>query len=285
MPLLNKIVVCDDEDPIAHLVAMTLGDAGFLCLRARDGQQALFLCAREMPDLLVLDVMMPKLDGVAVARALKEDPRLASIPILMLTARVTTDDKVRGLEAGADDYLTKPFDLRELVARVRALVRARRRAVESSPVTGLPGAGALEEAVEQRIASGARFVLAHARLDGRDELMTALGWKRGEELEGALARAVTAAATAVVGGTLASSGVVVAHLGGGDFGLVAPSHAGERLPAALVEGVREALLAFGGRSARLRVTQIEGDQSATVDGLAHALAVAARASHPTKSDG
>src|SRR5207245_6949226 len=121
---LNKIVVCDDEDALAHLVSMTLGDAGYLCLRARDGEQALFLASVEQPDLMILDVMMPKVDGLQACRKLKADPLLSRIPILMLTSLASIDDKVKGLESGADDYLAKPFDLRELHARVRALIRS-----------------------------------------------------------------------------------------------------------------------------------------------------------------
>src|SRR4051812_36805084 len=100
---------------------MALGDAGYLCLRARDGEQALFLASVENPDLLVLDVMMPKLDGMEACRRLRADPQLGRTPILMLTSLASVSDRLRGLNSGADDYLPKPFDLRELVARVGAL--------------------------------------------------------------------------------------------------------------------------------------------------------------------
>src|SRR5688572_27854758 len=117
--LLKKIVVAEDDDSIAHLIAAALGDAGFLCLRARDGEEALTLTRREAPDLLILDLMMPRLDGIEVTRRLKADVLASRIPILMLTAMGGVDDRVKGLDAGADDYLGKPFDLRELAARVR----------------------------------------------------------------------------------------------------------------------------------------------------------------------
>ena len=125
--LLKKIVLAEDDDSIAHLVGATLGDAGFLCLRARDGDEALQLVKREAPDLLVLDVMMPKVDGLDVCRVLRAD---GEVPIIMLTARSTEDDLLLGLDLGADDYLTKPYNPRELVARVRTVLRRTRSRAE-----------------------------------------------------------------------------------------------------------------------------------------------------------
>ena len=118
--LLKKIVVAEDDDAIAHLVTMALGDAGFLCLRARDGAEALSLVRVHAPDLLVLDVMMPRLDGLEVCRRLRAK---SSVPIIMLTAKAEEIDKVLGLEIGADDYITKPFSLREFRSRVKAALR------------------------------------------------------------------------------------------------------------------------------------------------------------------
>src|SRR3954454_476487 len=125
--LLKKIVIAEDDDAIAHMVSMALGDAGYLCLRARDGDEALKLVKAHDPDLLVLDVMMPRVDGLEVARRLKADVMWSRTPILMLTALAQVDDQVQGLEAGADAYMSKPFDLRELGARVKAMIRTARR--------------------------------------------------------------------------------------------------------------------------------------------------------------
>src|SRR5204863_5133894 len=108
VPFLKKVVVGEDEDAIAHLIEATLGDAGYLCLRGRDGEAALELVRNEAPDLLILDVLMPKMDGLDTVRRLKADPVLSKVPVLMLTSLSDVDDKVRGLNAGADDYLGKP---------------------------------------------------------------------------------------------------------------------------------------------------------------------------------
>ncbi len=118
-----RILVVDDDRDIVRLVQSYLIKAGYETLTAYDGGTALKLLRAEMPQLVILDLMLPDRDGWEVARLVREDPRLRAIPIIMLTARVEDNDKITGLEIGADDYITKPFNPRELVARVRALLR------------------------------------------------------------------------------------------------------------------------------------------------------------------
>ena len=114
------ILVVDDEPVMVRLLRASLDGAGFRVLSASDGEEAVALTAREQPDLLILDIMLPKMDGFAVCRAVREFSR---VPILMLTARTTEVDLIQGFEAGADDYLTKPFSAGELMVRVQALLR------------------------------------------------------------------------------------------------------------------------------------------------------------------
>jgi two-component system alkaline phosphatase synthesis response regulator PhoP len=119
----RTILVVDDEPRIVEIARDYLQQAGFRALTAGDGDRALAIARAERPSLIVLDLMLPGLDGLDVMRALRRDPALADIPVIMLTARVEEADKLVGLELGADDYLTKPFSPRELVARVRAVLR------------------------------------------------------------------------------------------------------------------------------------------------------------------
>ena len=119
----RTILVVDDEPRIVEIARDYLQQAGFRALTAGDGDRALAVARAERPSLIVLDLMLPGLDGLDVMRALRRDPALADIPVIMLTARVEEADKLVGLELGADDYLTKPFSPRELVARVRAVLR------------------------------------------------------------------------------------------------------------------------------------------------------------------
>lgn len=119
----RRILVVDDDKQITRLVATYLEKAGFSVLTAFDGENALRVIRHERPDLVVLDLMLPKQDGWEITRRVRADEHLATIPILMLTARVEDTDKILGLELGADDYLSKPFNPREVVARVRAILR------------------------------------------------------------------------------------------------------------------------------------------------------------------
>jgi two-component system alkaline phosphatase synthesis response regulator PhoP len=118
-----RILVVDDDKEIVRLVESYLVKCGMSVQPALDGEQAMHILQRERPDLVILDLMLPQVDGWEITRWIRADPALATIPILMLTARAEDSDKVLGLELGADDYITKPFNPRELVARVRAILR------------------------------------------------------------------------------------------------------------------------------------------------------------------
>jgi DNA-binding response OmpR family regulator len=122
-----RVLVVEDEPNIRELVCLHLGLEGYACDGSGDGQAALARTETERFDLLVLDVMLPGLDGVSLCRAVRRGDVNRDVPILMLTARSEESDKVIGLESGADDYLTKPFGVRELVARARALLRRPRK--------------------------------------------------------------------------------------------------------------------------------------------------------------
>jgi DNA-binding response OmpR family regulator len=117
------VLVVEDEQNIRELVCLHLGLENYECVQAGDGEHALKLARERHFDLVILDVMLPGLDGVTVCRAIRRESENSDVPVLMLTARREESDKVVGLESGADDYLTKPFGVRELVARVRALLR------------------------------------------------------------------------------------------------------------------------------------------------------------------
>jgi len=210
--LLKKIVVAEDDDAIAHMVNMALGDAGYLCLRARDGTEALKLVRVHLPDLLVLDVMMPRVDGHEVARKLKADVLLSKTPILMLTALADTDSKVAGFDSGADDYVTKPFDLRELSARVKALIRTARRERDRNPTTHLPGSTAIEDHIDGLLNEDSARAVLHIDVVGFDEFADRVGFAKAEKLVSALGAMVLDRTRAAGGG----SGFV-GHLGGVDF--------------------------------------------------------------------
>lgn len=135
-----RILVVDDERDIVWILRRALCDDGYDVVVANDGQQALALVRQQQPDLVVLDVIMPGMDGLEVCQRLRSDETLYNIPILLLTVRKDIEDRVRGLERGADDYLSKPFDLRELSLRVKALLRrssTQASAGETTPDQGI----------------------------------------------------------------------------------------------------------------------------------------------------
>ncbi|MBM7605660.1 two-component system alkaline phosphatase synthesis response regulator PhoP [Metabacillus crassostreae] len=124
----KKILVVDDEQSISTLLKYNLEQAGYTVITALDGEEGLQMCMKEDPDLLVLDLMLPKMDGIEVCKQLRQ--RKIMVPILMLTAKDDEFDKVLGLELGADDYMTKPFSPREVVARIKAILRRSQTQIE-----------------------------------------------------------------------------------------------------------------------------------------------------------
>lgn len=129
-----RILMVDDEKDIVDLVAYNLEKEGYETLKALDGEKALQLVRTKTPDLVVLDLMLPGIQGLEVCKRIRKDPETASIPIIMLTAKGAEIDKIVGLEVGADDYITKPFSVKELLARIKAVLRrseARRAAGQS----------------------------------------------------------------------------------------------------------------------------------------------------------
>ncbi|GHO53537.1 response regulator transcription factor [Ktedonobacter robiniae] len=154
----RKILVVDDEAVLAETIAYNLEQAGYHVITAADGNSALDAARSERPDLIVLDIMLPGMDGLEVCRQLRRENKTATTPILMLTARGDEIDKVVGLEVGADDYVTKPFGRRELLARVRALIR------RSDYVPGGEGENG-EEPEQERRPANRELVVGSLRID------------------------------------------------------------------------------------------------------------------------
>jgi DNA-binding response OmpR family regulator len=145
----QTVLVVDDEEAIAEAVRARLENEGYRVLVAGDGRQAIETAARERPDLVVLDLMLPGMDGLEVCRELQRD---RWVPVLMLTARTEEADKVAGFAVGADDYLTKPFSLRELVVRVRAILRRVERIGQASSIEPLQLGGMSIDPTRRRVA-------------------------------------------------------------------------------------------------------------------------------------
>jgi len=132
-PLAGRILLADDEPDLVWAVQRSLCDEGYEVLTAADGAQAIAVAQRRHPDLIILDILMPRLDGIQALHKLRRDPDLAAVLILCLTSRSAIEDRLKGFDEGADDYLVKPFDLRELKARIKSLLLRRQRRATETP--------------------------------------------------------------------------------------------------------------------------------------------------------
>jgi diguanylate cyclase (GGDEF)-like protein len=209
------ILVVDDDSDIARFIEVNLRLQGFDVAVAQDGQEALDLVVQRRPDLAIVDLMMPRVDGLELTRLLRADPITTSMPIIMLTARGLTVDKVLGLTAGADDYLVKPFDTLELVARVKSTLRRNQEYREVSPLTGLPGNTRILREIADRIQTATPFAVGHVDIDRFKTVNDVYGFARGDEFITALARCLH---RAVLDAGLPPA--FLGHIGGDDFVIV-----------------------------------------------------------------
>ncbi|HLL68416.1 MAG TPA: response regulator [Micromonosporaceae bacterium] len=211
-PPADLIIVVDDDVDIARFVEVNLRLQGYEVVIAHDGATALELIRQRQPALAILDWMMPKIDGIELTRRLRANPMTAAMPIILLTAKGQTAEKVVGLTAGADDYLVKPFDTLELVARVRSTLRRNQEYREVSPLTGLPGNTRILRELTDRERSGTDYAVCHMDIDRFKSVNDAYGFARGDEFISALARALLRAVVDV-----ALPPAFLGHVGGDDF--------------------------------------------------------------------
>ena len=219
----SRVLVADDDGDVAGVVRMSLELEGFAVEVVPDGRRALERICADPPDVVLLDVMMPGLDGVEVVRRLRASAATAALPVLLLTARGLSADKVVGLTAGADDYIVKPFDTAELVARIRTTLRRTADVRAVSPLTGLPGNGRIELELRSRLASGQAFAVSHVDLDEFKSYNDRYGFLRGDGLLRALAGCLLDAAGDE------DPAVFVGHVGGDDFVVLSTPEQAERV--------------------------------------------------------
>lgn len=221
MSLKETILVADDDEDIVRFVEVNLRLEGFEVTTASDGEIALKTAFEVLPDLILLDVMMPRLDGFEVCERLRDDARTKHISVIMLTAKSLSADKVVGLTAGADDYIIKPFDPIELVARVKSALRRTREMRSVNPLTQLPGNVQVQEEVAARVALRAPFALMYIDLDNFKSFNDHYGFLRGDEAIKLLARCAGDAVEKHAAGE-----GFLGHVGGDDFvAVVGPGEA------------------------------------------------------------
>ncbi|MGH2729314.1 MAG: GGDEF domain-containing response regulator [Actinomycetota bacterium] len=230
------ILVADDDEDIVRFVEVNLRLEGFDVVTAGDGEAALSAAYDRMPDLVLLDVMMPKLDGFEVCQRLRADSKTRHISVIMLTAKSLSADKVVGLTAGADDYMIKPFDPIELVARVKSALRRSREMRDVNPLTHLPGNVQVQDEVAKRVDSGDPFALMYIDLDNFKAYNDHYGFLRGDE---ALRQLAKCARDAVV--QHGDERAFVGHVGGDDFVVLVDPDSAETLAKAIIQAWDQAL--------------------------------------------
>lgn len=215
------VLMADDDRDIISFVSINLQNEGFDVVTADDGEQALEVAFDLRPDLVLLDVMMPKLDGFEVCRRLRQDVRTRHLPVIMLTARTHSADKVVGLTAGADDYIIKPFDPLELMARVKSTLRRTQEMRAISPLTHLPGNVQIQEEIARRIKDEKPFGLMYIDLDDFKAFNDHYGFMRGDEAIKLLSECALTSLRRHDG-----TETFLGHVGGDDFlGITAPAAA------------------------------------------------------------
>jgi PleD family two-component response regulator len=216
----SRILIAEDEPHLREVLHMQLELAGFEVTEACDGEVALELAQQVHPDVILLDVMMPRTDGYEALRRLRSSYSTRFIPIIMLTAKDAREDIQTGFQGGANDYLTKPYDRGELLLRINNQLNWSRQQREANPLTGLPGNLSINRETERRLGSGEPFALLQVDIDFFKAYNDHYGYPRGDEAIQTLSRILVAAASRHGEGTF------VGHIGGDDFVLLStPEHA------------------------------------------------------------
>ena len=220
----QKILIAEDEMNLREVLRFQLTTAGYDVVEAEDGQQAIEKAREAMPDLLLLDVMMPYVDGFHVLRELRKSFLTRHIPVIMLTAKAELEDRLHGFDHGANDYIVKPWDYNELKARVRNALAWSQQQRAASPLTGLPGNLSIEEELRHRLTSSKPFALLVIDIDYFKSFNDHYGYARGDEAIRTVARILVDQAQRHGG-----SEDFVGHIGGDDFVIITQPERAEAL--------------------------------------------------------
>jgi diguanylate cyclase (GGDEF)-like protein len=228
----TRILVVDDDEAVRAYLEVTLELAGLEVVQAGDGPHALDLARRRLVDMVLLDVMMPGMDGLMALARLQADPRTRHLPVMLLSSRSDREEVIAGLEAGADDYVTKPVQPDELLARVRAVLRRADEQRLRNPLTGLPGNETIQAELARRVADGTPLALLHIDLDGFKAYNDHYGFVRGDD-----ALRQVAALLLELQDAFRDQHAFVGHIGGDDFVVVCGPEDAEDTARAICEGV------------------------------------------------
>ncbi len=225
-----KILIVDDEDDIRDVLRITLEDEGYEVAEATNGEEGLKMIDAVRPDLVLLDYKMPKMTGLEACARIKKDLLLRHLPVIMVTGKGEVHDKIDGIDAGADDYIVKPFEPKELLARIRMVIRRSVRDLEANPLTRLPGNVSILNELSQRLAGGKVFAVLYVDLDKFKAYNDTYGFEHGDQVIKETARILIRSAQ-----EKGNTDDFIGHIGGDDYVIVTDMTKAELIAARVVE--------------------------------------------------
>jgi diguanylate cyclase (GGDEF)-like protein len=227
-----RVLLVEDDSELLEFIRVLLDREGYQVITAMDGMEALEKARAEHPDLILLDVLLPKLHGYEVCDQLRQNPLTCLIPVIMVTSLTNLKDRITGIKLGADEFISKPFEPMELLARAERLIQRTRQNIVANPLTGLAGAGALEQEIRRRLSEGAGFSVGLCDLEHFNRFNDKNGFEKGDgvlRLLGTILRSAIA--------ELGNPDDIAAHLGGDDFAFISTPSRSEVIGARILENM------------------------------------------------
>jgi len=258
-PARPRVLLADDQDELLMLMKAMVEAAGFDVSIASDGVEAMKVVFETNPDIIVLDYSMPRKDGLEVAQDLKNNPLFAHIPIIICTAYSEKQTKLKGLSMGIDDYLIKPVDTDELVARIRMILKRNKQVLDTNPLSKLPGNPSIQARVEREIAQGKRFAVLYLDLNNFKAYNDTYGFEAGD-------RVIKATANLLVKLTIQNENAkdFIGHIGGDDFIVVTAYENCEELAKRILTGFDEIAPSFYSKADRERGSIVSTDRQGNI---------------------
>ena len=235
----ERILIVDDDPDIRDILKLTLAEENYEIIEAGDGEEALRAINTKTPDLVLLDYKIPKMDGRAVCRIVKKDLLMQHLPIIMVTGKGDINDRVDGIDAGADDYIVKPFEPKELLARIRMVLRRTARDLEANPLTRLPGNVSIINELTRRIENNLRFAACYIDLDKFKSYNDKYGFEHGDEVIKETARILIRTIQ-----KLGNQDDFIGHVGGDDFVVIAMPETVDKICEAIIADFEHAAPSF-----------------------------------------
>lgn len=230
-----RILVVDDDPVMVELLKVNLENSGYKVITAGDGEKALELIGKEKFDLIILDIMLPKIDGHEICQRLRKKEDTILIPVIVISAKAKPVDKITGLRLGADEYITKPFDLEELVARVNSIVKRTKQILSANPLTELPGNISIMQEVNRRLKNREKFAFVYLDIDNFKAYNDKYGFEKGDDI------------IKFTAGTIkkcTDSSDFIGHIGGDDFILICKTDKAENICQKIIKLFEESIAQF-----------------------------------------